>query len=147
VPSLTPTLAPTLAAYGAPALPHVKAVFFCAAVSMVAWFVGRLPHLTRVACAAFRRSELAAGGFRTCGVVKEVDSARCWGRNGDGESTVPAVSGGWASLTGGRVHTCGILKADDAARCWGYNGNGQTTVPAVSGGWASLTAGYTRAAS
>ena len=55
---------------------------------------------------------------------------------------MPAVSGGWASLTAGGWQTCGIVKSDDSARCWGRNHYGQTTVPAVSGGWASLAAGY-----
>jgi hypothetical protein len=82
-----------------------------------------------LACAAFRRSELAAGGYHTCGIVKSDSSARCWGGNGDGQTTVPAVSGGWASLAAGEYHTCGVLKADNSTRCWGRNNEGQTTVP------------------
>jgi hypothetical protein len=64
-----------------------------------------------------------------CGVVKADDTARCWGQNSEGQTTVPAVSGGWASLAAGDAHTCGVVKADDTARCWGANWNGQTTVP------------------
>ncbi len=70
-----------------------------------------------VACAAFRRSELTAGHSHTCGIVKADSSARCWGHNNDGQTTVPAVSGGCASLAAGSDHTCGIVKADDSARC------------------------------
>ncbi len=53
----------------------------------------------------------------------------CWGDNSDGQTTVPAVTGGWKSLIAGTGITCGILLADSSARCWGYNKYGQTTVP------------------
>ena len=59
-----------------------------------------------VACAAFRRSELTAGDYHTCGITKADDSARCWGDNSYGQTTVPAVSGGWASLAAGGAYTC-----------------------------------------
>ncbi len=78
-----------------------------------------------VACAAFRRSELTAGHSQTCGIVK-ADAVRCWGYNVNGETIVPAVSGGWASLIAGGHHTCGVLKADDSTRCWGWSNHGQT---------------------
>ncbi len=55
---------------------------------------------------------------------------------------MPAVTGGWKSLTAGYYHACGILLADDSAQCWGTNTNGQTTVPAITGGWKSLAAGW-----
>jgi hypothetical protein len=56
---------------------------------------------------------------------------------------VPAVTGGWASLTANYVRTCGILLADSSGRCWGQNNEGQTIVPAITGGWKSLVAGWT----
>ncbi len=57
---------------------------------------------------------------------------------------MPAITGGWASLTANYYHVCGILLADSSARCWGANSKnyGQTTVPAVTGGWKWLAAGY-----
>ena len=71
--------------------------------------------------------ELAAGNGDSCGLTN--GTARCWGSNGNGQTTVPAVTGGWKSLTAGLLHTCGVLLADASARCWGDNGQGQTTVP------------------
>jgi hypothetical protein len=89
--------------------------------------------------------ELAAGYLHSCGLTN--GTLRCWGYGGWGESTVPAITGGWKSLStghgGGPGFTCGILLADNSARCWGASGHdyGQTTVPAITGGWASLTTG------
>ena len=85
------------------------------------------------ACAAFRRSSLAVGSYHTCGIIKADDSARCWGGKGEdydyGQTTVPAISGGWASLAAGVFHTCGIVKFDNSTHCWGNNEAGQTDVP------------------
>jgi hypothetical protein len=58
-------------------------------------------------------------------------SARCWGASGNyyGETTVPAVTGGWKSLAAGAYHTCGVTKLNSTTLCWGSNDYGQTTVP------------------
>ena len=63
------------------------------------------------------KEELAAGLYHSCGLTN--GTVRCWGHNGDGQTTVPAITGGWASLTTSWYHTCGILLADNSAQCWG----------------------------
>jgi hypothetical protein len=47
------------------------------------------------------------------------NSARCWGGDDSGQTTVPAITGGWKALTAGDRQTCGVLLADNSARCWG----------------------------
>ena len=71
--------------------------------------------------------ELAAGARHFCGLTN--GTARCWGYNGNGQTTVPAVTGGWQSLTAGWLHTCGSTKLTSTTLCWGYNHYGQTDVP------------------
>ncbi|MCM2344320.1 MAG: hypothetical protein NDJ24_07145 [Alphaproteobacteria bacterium] len=106
--------------------------------------------------------QVSAGNEHACGIMSD-DTARCWGRNNNGEigdnsSTqrlVPtALNGGgtWKQIsTGGSSHTCGI-RMDDTARCWGANWSGQLgdnsitlrLVPtALSGGgtWKRVSAG------
>jgi hypothetical protein len=64
-----------------------------------------------------------------CGVLLADSSALCWGSNGYGQTTVPAVTGGWKSLAAGWYHTCGVTKLNSTTLCWGGNHYGQTTVP------------------
>ena len=71
--------------------------------------------------------ELAAGLRHSCGLTN--GTVRCWGWNGYGQTAVPAVTGGWKSVTAQYMHTCGILLADNSGRCWGTNTYGQTDVP------------------
>ena len=80
--------------------------------------------------------------YHVRGILPADSSARCRGYNGHGQTTVPAVTGGWASLTPGNAHVRGMLLADNSALCWGQSSYGQTTVPAVTGGWKSLAAGW-----
>ncbi len=55
----------------------------------------------------------------------------CWGHDygGFGATTVPAITGGWASLAAGCAHTCGVTKLNSTTLCWGWNNYGQRTVP------------------
>ena len=84
---------------------------------------------------------MAAGYYDSCGLTN--GTVRCWAWNGYGESTVPAITGGWKSVSAHYLTTCGILLADNSVRCWGdkHNWYGVTTVPAVTRGWKSLGAG------
>lgn len=78
---------------------------------------------------------LVAGNFHTCAVVVD-GTARCWGRNVDGQLGTGGSGGrevrsvtvvGLANvvaMAGGATHTCAVL-ADGGARCWGANARGQ----------------------
>ena len=76
-----------------------------------------------------------AGGFHTCAILPD-HTAKCWGRNqdgqlGNGDSTtdVPLPTpvqnlGAVGDLVGGGYHNCALM-ADRTVRCWGRNGRGQ----------------------
>ena len=53
----------------------------------------------------------------------------CWGRNDDGQSTVPAGLGAASQVTAGTYHTCALRAADGVVICWGRNLEGETNVP------------------
>lgn len=93
----------------------------------------------------------AGEGLHTCGVVKDVGTAYCWGSNSSGQlgdantgvdsdlpvavappagSIVPLTFG---TITAGQSHTCAVVKDGGRAYCWGGNsfgelGNAQATV-------------------
>ena len=67
----------------------------------------------------------ALGGITLAG-CKDDGTLLCWGKNDDGQSTVPA--GTYTQVSAGGYHTCG-LKDDGTLLCWGNNDYGQTTVP------------------
>ena len=65
-----------------------------------------------------------------------------WGRNYDGQTTVPAAAqSGVTAIAAGYYHTV-ALKANGGVVAWGYNSSGQTTVPtAAQSGVMAITAG------
>jgi alpha-tubulin suppressor-like RCC1 family protein/putative cell wall-binding protein len=85
-------------------------------------------------------THISAGSAHTCAVVADT-TARCWGRNlegqlGDNTTTfsplpvtvvdtgVGTALSGITHISAGSAHTCAVL-ADTTARCWGTNRNGQ----------------------
>jgi alpha-tubulin suppressor-like RCC1 family protein len=88
-------------------------------------------------------TQLAAGGFHTCALLKDTGAVRCWGNNssgrlgyghtnhiGDGDGETPATAGDVPvgsmvkQIVAGLQHTC-ALRVNGAVRCWGYNADGQ----------------------
>ena len=69
---------------------------------------------------------LALGSTHTCIIARR--GVACWGDNGSGQSTPPALKHP-SALTAGDAHTCAL--DDDGVKCWGNNSSGQTTVPAL----------------
>ncbi len=91
---------------------------------------------TQVAGASTAWSDVAAGGFHTCG-RRTSGRLYCWGYDdsgqlGDGNADAAqiaptAVAGGatdWASVTAGDNHTC-ARRSSGQLSCWGYDGMGQ----------------------
>ncbi|MEO7137955.1 MAG: hypothetical protein ABI037_09585 [Gemmatimonadales bacterium] len=77
----------------------------------------------------FRFKSLTAGNHHTCGVTTN-GSARCWGKNNNGQLgdgtriqglTPTAVTGDlqFQSMSAGGAHTCGVT-TEGAAYCWGF---------------------------
>ncbi|MBK8675430.1 MAG: FG-GAP repeat protein [Cellvibrionales bacterium] len=79
---------------------------------------------------------VSAGVYHTCAL--DDTGVHCWGNNGNGQTTVPALANPTA-VSAGTYHTCAL--DDTGVHCWGDNGNGQTTVPALSNPTA-VSAGY-----
>jgi hypothetical protein len=63
-----------------------------------------------------------------------------WGRNNQGQTTVPAGLSGVVAIAAGGEHTV-ALKSDGTVVAWGYNYAGQTTVPAGLSGVVAIAAG------
>jgi hypothetical protein len=63
-----------------------------------------------------------------------------WGRNNQGQTTVPAGLSGVMAIAGGMLHTV-ALKSNGTVVAWGYNWYGQTTVPAGLSGVTAIAAG------
>ncbi len=97
---------------------------------------------------------LRAGGDHTCALYKN-STARCWGKNGDGElglgdlrdrtaaagetvASLPALDLGASAVDValGAAHTCALLSGG-SAKCWGSGDNGrlgtESTTPVVGG--------------
>lgn len=71
--------------------------------------------------------DLGAGGHHTC--VLDGGAARCFGRNGDGQSA--PQPGPFLEVATGRFHTC-ARRTDGTLSCWGRNDDGQLAAPAGS---------------
>ncbi|MBM3871133.1 MAG: hypothetical protein FJ392_09240 [Verrucomicrobia bacterium] len=63
-----------------------------------------------------------------------------WGRNGDGQTTVPAGLSGVVAIAAGANYTV-ALKSDGTVVAWGGNNHGQTNVPAGLSGVVAIAAG------
>ena len=61
--------------------------------------------------------QIAAGYHHTCAVQQD-NQIRCWGRNDEGQTSVPNGLGIPASLSAGYAHTCTVA-VDGTPRCWG----------------------------
>ena len=62
---------------------------------------------------------LALGGFHTCAL--DTDGVKCWGLNGDGQTSVPTLRAP-TFMTAGDAHTC-ALDAEDLL--WDEDGPGE----------------------
>lgn len=63
-----------------------------------------------------------------------------WGRNDEGQCTLPTPNSGFVAVAGGSFHSLG-LKADSAIVAWGYNALGQCNVPTPNSGFVAVAAG------
>jgi hypothetical protein len=63
-----------------------------------------------------------------------------WGRNVEGQRTVPAGVSGVTAIAAGAFHTV-ALKSDGTVVAWGYNGFGGVNVPVGLSGVMAITAG------
>jgi hypothetical protein len=74
-------------------------------------------------------------------VALKVDgTVAAWGRNDQGQTTVPAGLSGIIAIAAGSRHSL-ALKADGTAVAWGNNSYGQTTVPVGLSGIIAIAAG------
>ena len=82
---------------------------------------------------------MVASGFgHSC--VLDDDGVKCWGRDSEGQITVPTLKNPRMIQAGG-YHTCAV--DDSGVQCWGDNSFGQTQVPKSLGSKiALLTTGY-----
>ena len=83
---------------------------------------------------------VVAGREGSC-AVDQNGAVRCWGRNGDEQSALPADLGSVTQLSLGDGHGC-ALHADGVVRCWGEDGDGQATPPEDLGPVLQLALGY-----
>lgn len=83
-------------------------------------------------------SQVASGTLHVCAIVETDGSLRCWGDNGDGQSTPPA--GAYLEVSSGLDFSCAVRADDFSVVCWGKDTSRQVTdVP--SGSHFSLSAG------
>ena len=73
----------------------------------------------------------------TCAIRAADNTIKCWGYNGDSESSPP--TGAFSSLNAGNGFACAIKKSDDSISCWGDSSDGETAAP--SGAFSSLSLG------
>jgi alpha-tubulin suppressor-like RCC1 family protein len=74
-------------------------------------------------------------------LVQSDYSAAAWGRNSDGQATVPDGLNSVVALAAGGFHSL-ALKADGTVVAWGSNGSGQRTVPLGLSDVMAIAAGY-----
>ena len=71
---------------------------------------------------------VSAGSYHSC-AIKTDNTVLCWGRNHEGQRTIPADLGHVKAVSAGWLHTCAI-RTNNTMQCWGFNNHGQSTVPA-----------------
>src|SRR5262245_12068955 len=69
--------------------------------------------------------QLSAGYGHTCGVRPD-GTLLCWGENGSGQATPPAITA--QQVSAGLLHSCAV-KTDGTLACWGGNAYGQASPP------------------
>ena len=72
--------------------------------------------------------------------LKQDGTVVAWGRNGDGQTRVPAGLSGVVAIAAAASHTV-ALKQDGTVVAWGKNDAGQTTVLAGLSGVVAIAAG------
>ena len=85
-------------------------------------------------------TEIAAGGTHT--VSLDCDgTVVAWGRNSNGQTSVPVGLSGVTAIAAGYEYTV-ALKGDGTVAAWGNNANGETTVPNGLSGVTAIAAGW-----
>jgi hypothetical protein len=85
------------------------------------------------------RMTLAAGGYHSV-LLSTTGAVTCFGRNGNGQCTVPAGLGPCVAVAAGQLHTL-ALRADGTVAAWGSNSYGQCTAPAGLAQVSAIAAG------
>jgi alpha-tubulin suppressor-like RCC1 family protein len=70
---------------------------------------------------------LSVGGSHSCAVTVD-GTAKCWGSNYAGQSSVPEDLGRVTAISAGSSHTCAVTE-QGSVRCWGDNDLDQLDVP------------------
>ena len=74
-------------------------------------------------------TQIIAGEVHTCAIRTDGKSI-CWGRNDDGQATVPDPTATVTQITAGWFHSCAV-KTDGKPVCWGGSALGQLPVSVV----------------
>ena len=85
-------------------------------------------------------AELAVGPSHSCALTVS-GQVRCWGNDGNGQSSPPADLGPVVQIGVGSFHSCALTVSGRRVRCWGHNGFGQSLPPENLGPVAQLGAG------
>ncbi len=73
--------------------------------------------------------------------LKADGSIVAWGRNSDGQCTVPEPNSGFVAVAAGWYHSLG-LRSDGSVAAWGDNNHGQCNVPEPNSGFVAVSAGW-----
>ena len=85
-------------------------------------------------------SLIASGAYHSFAILADRTLVG-WGRNNEGESTIPDGLTQVVDIAGGRHHAVS-LKSDGTVNAWGWNPYGQTIVPQNLNDVVSVSAGY-----
>jgi 7-cyano-7-deazaguanine synthase in queuosine biosynthesis len=86
-----------------------------------------------------QRAAVAAGGYHALS-LKSDNSIVAWGRDIEGQTTVPSPNIDFSGVAGGYYHSLG-RKSDGSIVAWGLNANGQATVPSPNVDFVAVAAG------
>jgi len=66
-------------------------------------------------------SQISAGTSHNCGIIKETEEAKCWGRDQFKQVSGAAQFKGvkFSQISAGSSHNCAITKETEEAKCWG----------------------------